>query len=382
MEYDVVELAQALIRQDTTGGKNERRLLEGLADILDAAGFSCSLEGYDPQDEGRANLIAWLGSDAPGTSLLLGGHVDTVPFGEAPWRHGPLEGVLEDGQLYGRGASDMKGGVAAMVLAAVSAAKRFAGNVGGRGNDRGVLVHLYGSEEFGCVGSFHAARNRDAFAPAGAAVIAEPTNNRPLAGHKGALWLTLRTMGRTAHASMPEQGENALAKLLPPAYRLLDEAPDATHEWLGTCTMALTTLHAGLNSNSIPDKAELTVDMRTVPGQDHAALTERVRTVAGQDVAITATLDIPAVWTDPDLPWAKRVREVAARFLDRAPGVETVQFFTDAAAVRAAVPGIPVCILGPGNPAVAHRTDESCAVRQLRDAQAIYEALIADWFGA
>ena len=205
MKYDVVELTQSLIRQDTTGGKNEKRLLEGVADILDSSGFTCSLESYDPHETSRANLIARLGSETPGQSLLLGGHVDTVPFGEAPWRHDPLGGIIEEGLLYGRGASDMKGGVAAMTLAAVSAAKRFSG----RGGEKGLLVHLYGSEEFGCVGSFQAARNSDGFAPAGAAVIAEPANNRPLAGHKSALWMTLRTAGRTAHASMPRKVKTA-----------------------------------------------------------------------------------------------------------------------------------------------------------------------------
>ena len=375
MTLDVIDLARRLVRCDTVAG-GERQALGLLESLLARAGFSCAYDLYDPARPDRANLIARLRPGAPASpgdkALLFGGHIDTVPFGDAAWAIPPLEGIVKDGRLHGRGAADMKGGLAAMVCAALDMAPRL--------KRRDLILHIYGSEETGCTGSFHASLTPEHFGSPGAAVIAEPTNNIPLAGHKGALWLAVTATGRTAHASMPEKGDNALLKMLPAALRLRDAPPKASHELLGECTMVLSTLHAGLNSNSVPDKAVLTVDMRTVPGQDHAALHASLAAAAGPDVDTRITLDLPPVWTDPDTPWCGRVRRLAAPFLGYEPGVAAVQFFTDAGAVRRAHPGLPLMILGPGDPGEAHRTDESCPVDQIRAAREMYKAIIADWY--
>ncbi|MDR3175720.1 MAG: M20/M25/M40 family metallo-hydrolase [Desulfovibrio sp.] len=370
---DVVELAQRLVRRDTVAGNAERDLLEEAADLLREAGFSCLLEGYDPAFPHKANLYARLCPEAPGESLFFGGHVDTVSFGDALWDRDPLSGLTEGGLLHGRGSCDMKGGVAAVLCAAMNLAPRLTG--------RDLVLHLYGSEELGCLGSFFAARrHREHFGRPGAAIIAEPTGNRPLAGHKGVLWLTLECEGKAAHGAMPEKGDNALAKLLPAACRLLAVRPDAAHPVLGASTLALTSLHAGLNHNSIPDRAALTLDMRTVPGQDHAFLRQELAALAGEDVSLRTVLDVPPVWTDPNIPWCASTRRLLADFLGSEPEVAGAPYFTDAAAARSALPGLPLLILGPGETAAAHTTNESCPLDQLRAARDIYEALIRAWY--
>jgi succinyl-diaminopimelate desuccinylase len=369
---DVVDLAQRLVRHDTVEGRGELSLLEEVAELLREAGFTCRLEGYDPSFSHKANLYARLCPDALGESLFFGGHVDTVPFGDAPWDEDPLSGLAAGGRLHGRGSCDMKGGVAAMLCAALRLAPRLAG--------RDLVLHLYGGEELGCRGSFYAARTAAHFGRPGAAIIAEPTGNRPLAGHKGALWLKLESTGRTAHGSMPEKGLNALGKLLPGACRLLAPRPEAVHPVLGKSSAALTSLHAGRNINSIPDKAVLTLDMRTVPGQDHAALRREIAALAGEEIQVETVLDVPPVWTDPHLPWCAATRRLLADAAGREPAVAGIAYFTDAAAVRVALPALPLLILGPGEPAAAHTTNESCPLDHLHAAQDIYERLIRAWY--
>jgi succinyl-diaminopimelate desuccinylase len=370
---DVIELAQNLVRFNTIGGKGERRPLEFLAGLLREAGFSCAFDSYDANDVDRVSLIARLCPNDAGESLFFGGHIDTVPLGGAPWKYDPLDGSIRDAAIYGRGSCDMKSGVAAYVCAALSVAPQLRG--------RDLVLHIYGGEEAGCRGSFHLMSSPDLYGRLGAGIIAEPTANQPLSGHKGALWLTFETNGRTAHGSMPEQGDNALAKLLPAANRLLGAAPKAGHHLLGPCTMALTSMHSGLNPNSIPDKAVLTLDMRTVPGQDHARLCADFSALAGGEVSVKSLINLQAVWTDPYHPWCVEVRRLLASFLGAEPEVACIQYFTDAAAARALFPDIPLLIMGPGDPAMAHKTDEACPLQQIRDAQAIYEALIRNWYG-
>ena len=125
----------------------------------------------------------------------------------------------------------------------------------------------------------------------------------------------------------------------------------------------------------------LGLDMRTVPGQNHDALVRQLEVLAGPDVAVERELDFPPVWTDPETPWCRKVRQMAERHLHREIGVESVQFFTDAASWKSARPGLPVMILGPGDPGLAHRTDEYCPLADLHTATALYADLIRDWYG-
>jgi succinyl-diaminopimelate desuccinylase len=369
---DVLELAQCLVRCRTTADGDEDAALQLLARLLTESGFSCTLDIYDAASTKRASLVARLRPGKHEASLLFAGHIDTVPFDAASWRHDPLSGRIADGLLYGRGACDMKSGVAAMVCAAIAMAPAL--------KDRDIVVHIYGGEERGCLGSLHTAERREFFGNPGACIVTEPSDLTAQTGHKGALWLTLRVRGRAAHASMPEQGDNALIKMLAAISALKDFCPQATHETLGQCTTTLTSLHCGRNSNSVPDEAVLTVDMRTVPGQDHAALMAHLHALVGPDVEISVTYDGAAVWTDPCGDWCARARRMVADITKLDAGVTCAKFFTDAVAVRRVFPELPIIILGPGNPGAAHVTDESCPIAQIITAQRIYEALIADWY--
>ena len=372
---DVVALTRELVSMDTTlHDGNERAALECIAAKLEPFGFSCSMIGYDPDDAGKANLVAQLNPSSTRPELCLCGHIDTVPFGSAPWEEDPLAATMKDGRLAGRGSVDMKGGLAAMICAALA----ISGQTGGRN----LILHIYGSEEVGMRGSRHlSAKRPDMMGTVGAVLIGEPTGNHLQVGHKGILWIRCVARGVTAHAAMPEKGKNALLKLLPAAVNLALYVPDACHEYLGASTAVLATLHAGLNTNSVPDKAEMTLDVRTVAGQDTAAVIQTVTRLAGDEVEVFVDVEVPPLWTDPELPWCGRVRDIVKGVTGVEADVETARFATDGANMRAALPDAPILILGPGDPRMAHSTNECVPLTALRQAQALYEAILADWYG-
>lgn len=367
-----VRLARELIRMDTTnppGGEEEALRL--LAGVLEPAGFEVGLDQFAP---GRASLVARLRTGGSAPEIAFAGHVDTVPVGEKPWRLGPFSGLEENGQVHGRGASDMKGGIAAICCAGLEAARM--------GLRKNLSLFVFGGEESGCEGSFHVADNPALLGRPEAVVVAEPTRNRPLVGHKGAFWLQGTARGKTAHGSMPELGDNALYKAAEAVVRLkgFDFKVDP-HAQLGGPTLSVNTLAAGQNVNSVPDMARFSVDIRSIPGQSHARLLEELVSLTGPECVFATLLDIPAVWTDPAHAWVRQVFSLLAERIDPPPGIETVQFFTDAAAFRRALPKTPILVLGPGDPAQAHQTDEWCEAGEIHAATRMFVDIISHWPG-
>jgi succinyl-diaminopimelate desuccinylase len=218
--------------------------------------------------------------------------------------------------------------------------------------------------------------------PCGPLVITEPTGNAVAFGHKGALWITARATGVTAHGSMPHLGDNAVVKLADAVTRLAGfEFTDDPHPVMGVPTLNIGTFHGGLNTNSVPDLAEATLDVRTVAGQDHAEVLARLVKTAG--VALEPLIDLPPVWTDPDQEWAASVA-TAVREITGAPAEDprTMTYFTDASVLTPAFGGVPTVICGPGQPELAHVTDEWCSIKRLDESVAIVERLCREWCGS
>lgn len=372
---DVIELTQKLIQVDTTAATtNERMVLEDIASMFEKHGFTCTFSQYDPESPAKCSLIAESNPKATGEALCLGGHIDVVPFGSTPWKVEPLSGEVKDGILYGRGSTDMKGGMAAMICAAINMAHKL--------NGANLVVHVYGGEELGLLGSRHLAVNQpETLDKIGAVVVGEPTGLQVQAGHKGVLWIRLFTSGTTAHASMPDVGDNALAKILPTANRLKDYDPQVSHPYLGKSTAVLSRLHSGLNTNSVPDGAVMDMDVRTVAGQTNESVLEQVRALADSEVTIEAAADIPPLWTDPEHPWCVRVNNIVQAATTHGKGIGTAVFATDGSALRLCLKEAPILVLGPGAQNMAHQVDEHVAVEELRAAQLIYENIIKDWYG-
>jgi succinyl-diaminopimelate desuccinylase len=179
---------------------------------------------------------------------------------------------------------------------------------------------------------------------------------------------------------MPERGDNAISKAARVIGRLESFAFDAApHAVLGPPTLSVNTIRGGININSVPDRAEIGVDIRTVPSVDHAGLKRALEQHIGEKVSIEVLLDLPGVWTAPELEWVRRVVRIAADVTGSAvlPGAAT--FFTDASVLTPAMGKPTTIILGPGEPGQAHQTDEWCSVTQIHAAVEIYRNILRDW---
>jgi succinyl-diaminopimelate desuccinylase len=259
------------------------------------------------------------------------------------------------------------------VVAALALAPRLAASPG-------LVLVITAGEETGCQGAQYLAGLGGALGPAGAIVIAEPTDNYPLVGHKGAMWLAARAAGVTAHASMPEQGVNAIYKAARAVTRLesFRFGVDA-HPVLGGPTLTVGTFHGGLNANSVPDAAEFSLDVRTIPALlPHAALARALAACAGDEVALEPVRDVLPMWSDPDDPWVQHVFDVTAPFLDGRPRPRAAPYATDGSVLSVAYRA-PAVILGPGAAAQAHQTDECCRLDRIDQAVELYTELARHW---
>lgn len=365
---DVLDLTIDLLRRPTIVPPNtEACCIEPLAALLAEVGFACRSHDMAP---GRPNLVARLEAREPGRpALAFTGHLDTVPLGDTPWRRDPFAGEIENGRLYGRGASDMKSGVAAIVTAALRYAREDRRNA--------IEIVLTSSEETGLAGARHLAGIEGALGRARALVVAEPTSNRPAFGNRGILWLKAGFTGKTAHAAEPDKGRNALLMACAAAGRFAAfDFGGATHPALGRPTVNVAAMQAGANYNSVPDRAELGLDLRTLPDADIEGVIQTFDTLAGPDGTVEEVLRCPGLWTDPDEPWARAATAVAAGVTGANDVMGAVPFNTDGAFLAPAYGGVPTLILGPGDPAQAHQTDEYCEIARIDEAVAIYLELM------
>ena len=370
MKTDAIALTRDLLRFDTINPPGQERACARHAGaLLEQWGFRVDYHEYA---EGRTSLVARAGGSEAKAPLCLTGHIDTVALGTAAWTRDPFAGEADGDRLYGRGSSDMKAGVAAILLAARDAAKRLEGTPG-------VVIVLTAAEEGGCIGSEHLARTR-LLGRAGAMIVGEPTSNYPLVGHKGSLKFHAKFRGVSAHGSMPELGVNAIYKAAKAVSTL--ERFDfgvKTHPVMGGPTMNVGTFEGGQGVNMVPDEASVGVDIRTVAGMDHAALLSRVRDLLGKDAELDVFSDMGAVWTEPSEKWVQRVFDICADHLGARPEPRTATYNTDAGNLRKAYAGAPTVVLGPGEAKLAHQTDEYVSMERIRQSVAIYEALIRDW---
>lgn len=358
-DIDAVALTQQLVRFDTRNPPgDEQACAEFLANLLRGNGFTVELHAFGEQ---RANVIARRG-DEPRKALT--GHIDVVPLGTAAWTHDPFGAEIVDGKLYGRGACDMKAGVAAMIAAAVAEP------------DSAVSLYLTGGEETGSHGA-RALADAGLLDEAELLVVGEPTANQFLAGHKGALWLHACCHGVTAHGSTPHLGDNAIYKAARGISALKQFGFNVPpHAVMGSPTLNIGTMQAGQNVNSVPDRAEFTVDIRTVPGMSHDRLHDELGFTLGADADLGTLVDLPPVWSDPASATMRRMADAYASALGRSVAPASANYFTDASVLTPAMGNLPTIILGPGDPAMAHKTDEYCEVAAITDAVAIYRAII------
>lgn len=367
MSLDVVELLKELIAADTVG-KGERALSERCQDILAGAGMQTELVGFEP---GREQLVATVGGDQP---LTLTGHLDVVPVNRDDWDSDPFEATIDSDKLTGRGASDMKSGVAALVVAVAEHADR-------DHECRGVQVVLTGGEETGCTGAFEIPA--DAVRRGGPLLVAEPTQNKLVPGHKGGLWMRLQAHGVAAHGSAPDLGDNAVVKMSRAATALHDYPDWPQQDSFGPVTANVGVLRGGVQTNVVPDYAELLLDMRHGPTVDPDELRATVHELVGEQIEVEYSVVLPPIDTPADDGFVALVQEALRDRSQDDAIAPAARYFTDASVLSYLLStddgAVPTVILGPGEPDQCHVANEWCSVEKLREAVEIYRVVLDRW---
>jgi acetylornithine deacetylase len=332
------------------GARGEGDAARRVAEECRAAGLDVTVTDVAP---GRPNVVAVLEGRAPGRTLMFCGHLDTVGVAGMT---APFEPVTRDGCLYGRGAQDMKSGVAAMVSAARLLAES------GRWTYGRLIVAAVVDEEHASIGADAlVAQHR-----ADAAVITEPTDLDIAVAHKGFQWIEVETRGRAAHGSRPRDGRDAIVRMGRVLGRLesLDRALQArpAHDLLGTGSVHASLVAGGRELSSYPDRCTLQLERRTLPGEPaDAALTEVQAILDGcraEDDEFEGTARAlfgrGGYAIDPSSPLPDALAAAAAT-AGCAPKRVGMTFWSDAAILGAA--GIPTVLFGPGG-AGLHSTEE------------------------
>ena len=330
----------------------EKKVADFLATVAARAGLEVEFQEVLP---GRSNLIArLLPRNKIRRTLLLAPHLDTV--GADGMKFIPQR---KYGRLYGRGACDTKGSVAAMLTALCELA-----NAKSRPVETEIIFAGLVDEEHAQAGSRAFAKSK---IKADLAIVGEPTKLRVVTAHKGSLWLELETHGKAAHGATPQFGKNAVHEMA----RIVDllETDYAAllrrrkHPLLGTATVNVGTISGGAQPNIVPDRCAISVDRRTLPGETDAGIR---REIAAFLRARGLSVKISSVKVAPALPLETSCKlPLVLEFLKCAGQTKPagVDFFCDAAVLSAG--GIPSVVFGPGDVAQAHTADEWISLAEL-----------------
>jgi len=374
---DAIALLRQLVAVDSRnpslvpGGPGEGAVAHALATTLDAWGFRTTLVEAAP---GRPNVVARIGRPG-GRVLLFNGHLDVV--GVDGMLHPPFSAEERDGRIYGRGACDMKGGVAAMCAAAARAAAE--------GLDGEIVITAVADEEYESLGT------RALVATglrADAAIVTEPTRLAINPAHRGFVWVELDFRGRAAHGSRYDLGVDAIrhAGLVIAALDQLqrDILDHRTHPLLGHASLHLATIEGGSGWSTYPDRCTLRVERRTLPGestdqvlQEFAAACERVAAI---DDALDVQLRHVLTQGPSDVPGhAPIVRALEAAMHAEGETIlhEGMSAWTDAALLNDA--GIPAICYGPGDIILAHADEEWIPMDEVERATRVLARLAQDW---
>ncbi|MGH9349831.1 MAG: ArgE/DapE family deacylase [Vicinamibacterales bacterium] len=367
----IVDLLRDLVSIDSVnpslvpGARGEAAIAQRIAAELRSIGLTVDITEVAP---GRPNVVGVLDGRAPGRALMLCGHIDTVGVSGM---ERPFDPVEKEGRLYGRGAQDMKGGVAAMIGAARAVAES-----GGLERGRLVVAAVIDEE--------HASLGADALVTrfrADAAVVTEPTDLNIAVAHKGFQWVDIEARGRAAHGSRPLDGRDAILRMgrVLSGLEALDRRLQAgrAHALLGTASLHASLIAGGRELSSYPDRCLLQMERRTLPGEsDRAALDETealLESFRRADPEFEADATLTFGRSPYEIEHGHPLPDMLAGLAARAghePGRVGMSFWTDAAILGAA--GIPSVLFGPGG-AGLHSTEEYVRLRDLeicRDALA------------
>jgi len=385
-EDEVVDLAVNLIKipshKDIQG--REKLVAEYIYDFCRNNGLETELQ---PVDGERSNVLAYLKGDGSGRTLVLNGHTDTVP----PYKMtiDPFGAEIRDRQIFGRGAVDMKGALACMLIAMLSVKRsgcKLKGDV--------IFTGVIGEEEKS-EGTEYLVKSG---LKADGAIVGEPSNYEYAIGHRGLEWLEVIVKGKAAHGGVPNMGINAIEKAAVLIERikknLYPKLESRYNEYMGPSVMNFGVIRGGNQPSMVADSCSIAIDRRYIPGETVESVIKEyqdiIDEIKAEDPKFDAeirripenmlSLDHLYLMTSPDAPIVAAVRESLEDVIGREPEITRRRGWTDAA-LLSGFAGIPAVVCGPGNISYSHTKDERVPIDDLVNMVIVYSETIKKFCG-
>lgn len=372
------KILKDLIQINSVNG-NEIDVAVYLAKLFEQYGFKTEIDAFGDR---RANLIVEFGSDSSKRVLGVTGHMDTVAIGNRNnWHHDPFGAETQGDRLYGRGAADMKSGLAAQVIALIELKES------GWQPDGKIRFIATAGEEYGTPGA-NRLEERGIAKDLDALIVGEPTGGNIVYATSGSYNYQVICKGRSAHSSMPERGVNAvsgLARFIELEDRLFDNVP--LDQYLGSVKHSITILKAGDQVNTIPDHAELRGNIRPTRAFDNQKVTQRLNQAIdylNQTTDYQLSLNILNDWwpiaTDPQNELVKLALTASKNSYQKDPELTIINGATDASVFVKHRPELPVIVLGADEWSRAHQVDEYTTWSSYFATISAYQTIMRDFF--
>lgn len=377
---EAVEITRDLVRAESENPPgNERAAADAALPWLEKVG--CTSIREVEEIPGRPSVIAdWGSSDGP--VMVFNGHIDVVPSGDpASWSHPPYEAVVEDGKIYGRGTTDMKSGIAAMIES-IAILGRLGFEPAGS-----VQFQLVADEEsFGTHGTDFMLR--EGLLRGDAGIVSEPTSLMVGLGERGAYWATITAKGRAVHGSVPEQGVSAIEKIARATLALHKREFEMTDPLLGRPSLNVGVIEGGSKINVVADNASISIDRRSIPGETRESVEAEIlgvlESIAAEDPEFEYELDVFGFAEPSVIERDAEIVSLLASSIERhvggppdfygSPGATDARFMRNQA-------GIPTVVFGPGIMGLAHTIDEYVEIDAIGVAAKVYADVVAQFLG-
>lgn len=371
-----IQILKDIVNIDSTNG-HEEQVANYLQKLFAEYGIESEKVQYDVD---RASLVSEIGSN-DGKVLAFSGHMDVVDAGDvSKWKFPPFEAAEHEGKIYGRGATDMKSGLAAMVIAMIELHEEKQ-----KLNGKIRLLATVG-EEVGELGAEQLTQKGYADDLDGL-IIGEPSGHRIVYAHKGSINYTVKSTGKNAHSSMPEFGVNAIDNLLL-FYNEVEKfvkSIDATNEILGDFIHNVTVIDGGNQVNSIPEKAQLQGNIRSIPEMDNETVKQVLVKIINKlnkqenvNLELIFDYDKQPVFSDKNSDLVHIAKSVASDIVKEEIPLLGISGTTDAAEFTKAKKEFPVIIFGPGNE-TPHQVNENVSVENYLEMVDVYKRIATEF---
>lgn len=353
------------------GGNGEKEIAQFIYDELKSNGIKVE---FQEVEEDRKNVIAFLEGKKKGLVLILNGHMDTV--GVQNMQIDPFSAQEDQmGNVYGRGASDMKGGLASIIAAIESVA-----DVQDKINGKVIFSAVVDEENLGK----GTAKFAEKYSGDGA-VVAEPTELKVGIAHKGIVRFRVRAKGRAAHGSVPELGVDAIRMMCHFINAMYSYKFNKSHPLLGPPKIHTSMIEGGSEWSTVPDSCVLSGERRILPGESwetvKAELNEIIANLKSSGVNFEGEVELvnefPPLETDPKQYIVKKLSEAIKKIVSSEPAHVGLTYWSDGATLSRK--GIPTVIFGPGSISVAHAPVEYVKAEEVAEAAMIFRELILSW---